>query len=173
MTKVFFAGPVHHEIIVSVPWVTQWKAQMLSADDAIEVFLPGTDASMQLSALPTAFASSMDRGLETVSQGKRSEEAPIQCIRNEGNDGDVHAPPRRNGLVKILEEFDQLNTEAQKKLEKLEGEFSDVLNNKELPACRPPAGFSMHPIELIPGAAQRYRRPPTSKGKLNGMRIKF
>ncbi|CDJ28248.1 uncharacterized protein EMH_0039200 [Eimeria mitis] len=59
MSRDFYVGPVHHDIILGMPWVTQWKAQMSSSDGAIEVIPPGSDERVHLSALPTAFASSM------------------------------------------------------------------------------------------------------------------
>ena len=165
MTRDFYVGPVHHDIILGMPWVTQWKAQMRSSDGAIEVIPPGSDERVHLSALPTAFASSMVRGVETVSEEKGSNEVSPPCRGTEENNGGTRAL-RHDGLAKtpVLGESIQLTPEERQKWAKLKEEFSDVLNNKELPAGRPPAGRSMHRIELIPGSAPsfvpRYRRPP-------------
>ncbi|CDJ35656.1 LOW QUALITY PROTEIN: uncharacterized protein EMH_0028290 [Eimeria mitis] len=88
----------HHDIILGMPWVTQWKAQMRSSDAAIEVTPPESDERAPLSALPTAFASSMVRCVETVSKEKGSDEAPAQCRGTEENNGDMHSL-RRDCLV--------------------------------------------------------------------------
>ncbi|CDJ34054.1 uncharacterized protein EMH_0087490 [Eimeria mitis] len=99
MTRDFYVGPVHHDIILGMPWVTQWKAQMRSSDCAIEVIPPGSDERVHLSALPTAFASSMVRGVETVSEEKGSDEASPPCRGTEENNGGTHAL-RHDGLAK-------------------------------------------------------------------------
>ncbi|CDJ31273.1 uncharacterized protein EMH_0065470 [Eimeria mitis] len=129
-----------------------WKAQMRSSDGAIEVIPPGSAERVHLSALPTAFASSMVRGVETVSEEKGSNEASPPCRGTEENNGGTRAL-RHDGQAKtaVLGESIQLTPEERQKWAKLKEEFSDVLNNKELPAGRPPAGRSMHRIELIIG----------------------
>ncbi|CDJ28180.1 uncharacterized protein EMH_0099790 [Eimeria mitis] len=152
MTRDVYVGPVHHDLILGMPWVTQWKAQMRPSGGAVEVIPPGSDERVHLSALPTAFASGSDK-------------ASPPCKGTEENNGGTHAL-RRVALVQrdVLGESIQLTPEERQKWAKLKEEFSDVPNNKELPAGRPPAGRSMHRIELIRGSAPsfvpRYRRPP-------------
>ncbi|CDJ34745.1 Gypsy/Ty-3 retroelement polyprotein, related [Eimeria mitis] len=138
---------------------------MRSSDVAMEAIPPGSDERVHLSALPTAFAFSMVQGVETVSEEKGSDKAPSLCGGTEENNGDTHAL-RRDALVKtaVLGESVQLTPAERHKWAKLKEELLDVLNNKELQAGMPPAGRSMHPIELIPGSAPRfiprYRRTP-------------
>ncbi|CDJ29330.1 Retrotransposon nucleocapsid protein, related [Eimeria mitis] len=119
--------------------VTQWKVQMRSSDDAIEVTPPGSDERVHLSALPTAFASSMVRGVEIVSEEKGSDEASPPCRGTEENNGGTQAL-RHDGLAKtaVLRESIQLTPEEWQKLAKLKEEFSDALNSKEVPASRRP-----------------------------------
>ncbi|CDJ36724.1 uncharacterized protein EMH_0023280 [Eimeria mitis] len=137
---------------------------MRPADAPIEVLPPVSDARMHLSALPTAFASSMIRGVETVSEEKGSGVAPTHCRGTEENDRDMHVL-RRDGLVKTAVSRDSihLTPEEWEKWAQLKEVFSGVFNNKELPVGRPPARCSMHRIEIIPDSAPRfvprYRRP--------------
>ncbi|CDJ36344.1 uncharacterized protein EMH_0079970 [Eimeria mitis] len=67
-------------------------------------------------------------------------------------------------LMKKAREQLKPNPEERQNWAKLKKEFSVVLNNKELPAGRAPAGRPMHRIELTSGSATsfvpRYRRPP-------------
>ncbi|CDJ31221.1 uncharacterized protein EMH_0065020 [Eimeria mitis] len=104
----FYVGAVHHNI------ATQGEVQVRSPDDAIEVSPPGTDEIALLSALATACASSIARRVERLFQGKRSEEAHMQCSGTKGNGGDMHAF-RRDGLLKtaVLGESIQLTHDEQ------------------------------------------------------------
>ncbi|CDJ28545.1 uncharacterized protein EMH_0041750 [Eimeria mitis] len=140
MPTDFCVGPVHHNIILGMPWVTQWNAQMRSPDDAMWVFPPGSSESVHLSELSTASASSMVREAETVSQGERSVEALMQWRGTEGNGGDMHAIGLDSfAKTAVLQDPIQLGPEERQKLAELKGEFSVVLNNKGLQAGRPPA----------------------------------
>ncbi|CDJ36586.1 uncharacterized protein EMH_0021080 [Eimeria mitis] len=151
MTRDFYIEPVHHKIILGMPWATQGKAQMHSPDDAIELFRPGSYESVHLSALSTTFASFTVGGMESMSHGKRCDESPMQCRGTEGNEGDMRAP-RRDGLVKaaVLGVLIQSTPEERQKWAMLKEKFSVVLNNKEAAAGRPSARRAMHRIELVP-----------------------
>ncbi|CDJ26978.1 uncharacterized protein EMH_0027970 [Eimeria mitis] len=123
MESDLYVEPVHHEIILGMPSVTQWKTQMRSSDDNIEAYPRGSDASVHLSEFPTVFASSMLKGVETVPQTRRSDEACIAqalqwipCPLKETKDIRMHS------VVRVW----------------------------------PPAGRSVHPIELIPGSAPSF-----------------
>ena len=43
----FYVGPVHHGVILGMPWVTQWKARMGPLQAALEVCAPGDDSDSQ------------------------------------------------------------------------------------------------------------------------------
>ncbi|CDJ29277.1 uncharacterized protein EMH_0003480 [Eimeria mitis] len=129
---------------------------MRSSDAAIEIIPPESEGRVHLSALPTAFAYSMVRGVETVSEERGSDEAPRQRSGTDDNNGDMHAL-RHHSLVKtaVLGEWIQLTPEERQKWTKLNEESSDVLNKKGLMAGRPPAGRSLHRIKL-PGSAPSF-----------------
>ena len=77
--------------------------------------------------------------------------------------------PVQTEMVTLLEDSLHRTPEEQQKWESLKKEFAEVLNNKALPAGKPPAGRPVHRIELVEGAAPsfipRYRRPPQHGGR--------
>ncbi|CDJ33196.1 uncharacterized protein EMH_0015090 [Eimeria mitis] len=157
MMRGFCVEPVHHKIIVGMPWATQWNAQMRSPDDAIWVFAPGGGESLRLSELSTASASSMIREAATVPQGERSVGTLMQCRGTEGNGGDTHAISLDSfAKAAVLRHSIQLTPDERQKWAKLKEEFSVVLNNKGLQAGRPPAWRLMDRIGLFPAQPQAY-----------------
>ena len=42
----FYVGPVHHDVILGVPCVTQWKARLRPLQAAIEVCAPRAEAPL-------------------------------------------------------------------------------------------------------------------------------
>ena len=70
----FYVGPVHHDVILGMLWVTQWKARMRPLQATIEVCAPGDEERVHLSIFPTKLTSSKVSGVEPVpplQQGSR------------------------------------------------------------------------------------------------------
>ena len=144
----FYVGPVHHDVILGMPWVTQWKACMRPLQATIEVCAPGDEERVPLPALPTTRTSSNVSGVEPVHQRNEENTAPRQPGVAAEAGGEKHTPrPNGDGKGALLEDSLHLTPEEQQKWESLKKEFADVLNNNELPAGRPPAGRLMHRIE--------------------------
>ena len=74
----FYVGPVHHDIILGTPWMTQWKARMRPLQAGVEVCMPGDEERVHLSVLPTMFTSSTVSGVEPVPQRNEEITAPRQ-----------------------------------------------------------------------------------------------
>ena len=74
-----YIGPVHHDVILGMPWVAQWKARMRPLQAAIEVCAPGAEERVRISVLPTTLTSSNVSGVEPVPQRNEAITAPTGC----------------------------------------------------------------------------------------------
>ena len=68
MIRDFYVGPVHHDMILGMPWVTEWNARMGPHQGAIAISAPGNAERVHLSALPTKLTSSTVSGVESAPQ---------------------------------------------------------------------------------------------------------
>ena len=101
----FYVGPVHHDVILGMPWVTQWKARMRPLQAAIEVCAPGDEERVHLSVLPTTLTSSNVSGVEPVPQRTEEIFAPRQLGVAAEAGGEKHAPrPNGDGKGALLED---------------------------------------------------------------------
>ena len=165
MVRDFYVGPVHHDMILGMPWVTEWNARMGPQQGAIAVSAPGNTERVHLSVFPTKLTSSTVSGVESAPRWNEGwqTQASAEAEKPEKTEGSATCFSD-TGKSAILTESIQLGSEEQQKWAAIKEEFADVLNNNELPAGRPPAERPAHRIDLIPGAAPsyvpRYRKPP-------------
>ena len=165
MIRDFYVGPVHHDIILGMPWMTQWEARPRQENGQIEVSVPGKGKRIQLLTSPVARTPSMVSGVQSVPFHLKGGPTTGQQLAAEGEGDAMHAfclsEPTK---LAILEDSIKLSAADQREWAALKEEFADVLNNNELPAGNPPASRTAHRIELVPGSAPsfapRYRRPP-------------
>ena len=92
----FYVGPVHHDVILGMPWVTQWKARMRPLQAAIEGCAPGDEERVHLSVPPTTLTSSNVSWVEPLPQRNEEITAPRQLRVAAEAGGEKHAP-RPNG----------------------------------------------------------------------------
>ena len=116
----FYVEPVHHDLILGMPWVTQWKARTRPLQAAIEVCVPGDEETVHLSVFPTTLTSSNVSGVESVPQRNEEITAPRQPgVAAEAGE-EKHAPrPNEHGKGALLEDSLHLTPEEQQKWESL------------------------------------------------------
>lgn len=171
MVRDFYVGPVHHDMILGMPWVTEWSARMGPRQGVIDVKAPGNNERVHLSVFPIKLTSSMVSGVESAPQWNevgQTQESPADTSLEDKDQSATCS--QEAGKTAILSESIQLGIEEQQKWDAIKKEFADVLNNNELPAGRPPAERPAHRIDLIPGAAPsyvpRYRKPPQQEEEI-------
>ena len=171
MVRDFYVGPVHHDMILGMPWVTEWNARMGPRQGVIDVKAPGNCERVHLSVFPTNLTSSMVSGVESAP--RRNEDEQTQGSPTVANREDKELSEscfHEVGKAPLLSESIQLGYVEQQNWDAIKEEFADVLKNNELPAGRPPAGRTAHRIDLIPGAAPsyvpRYRKPPQQEEEI-------
>ena len=165
MVRDFYVGPVHHDMILGMPWATEWNARVGPQQGAIAVNAPGNTGRVHLSVFPTKITSPRVSGVEFAPQ--RSEDGQAQASAEAEKPGKPDGSATSSNDARksaILSEVIELGPVKQQKWDAMKEEFADVLNNNKLPAGRPPAERPAHRIDLIPGAAPsyvpRYRKPP-------------
>lgn len=165
MVRDFYVGPVHHAVILGMPWVTQWKARMRPQEGAVEVCVPGDNERVHLSVSSVALTCSMVRGLESAPQRSEGDISPKQQqgAAEGGDDLPIRCEQGTRKGAK-LGDFLQLTPEVQQEWEAMQRDYVDILNNNELSAGRPPADRPMHRIHTLadaaPSFAPLYRRTP-------------
>jgi len=166
MERDFYVGPIHQDVILGMPWITAWQAIVTQSSNLVDVTLPADGRRVNL---PTR--------LHEGGTSEISGTAPLNCLED---DSEIREEVEVQGAAIIfaakakgdraLDDPIQLTAEEQKRWGKLRTKYSEVLNNMELPAGRPPAARSSHRIELKPGAeptyAPRYRRPPIMEAEI-------
>lgn len=97
----FWIGPVLHNVILGIPYETQWKGrlslplslksmQLLLPGGTIGVYTTGSGGIVHLSALPAVCASSAVRRLKTMLQRHTSADAPTQRRGADKDNRKVH-----------------------------------------------------------------------------------
>ena len=87
----FYIRPVHKDMILGTPWVTQWKVCMRLQHGAIEVCVQGDDGRVNLAVLRTAITLSRVRRVESTYEDKEGDAAPNQHQIGNRNGGHMRA----------------------------------------------------------------------------------
>lgn len=160
MKQDFYVGPIHHDAILGMPWIRAWKARVDTSLGVVKATVPQEGRRVHLLAPPHKRHDVPVSGVETAA-GAGDAATSIDDI--------LEPKAMLIGSLKAkgqetVNNASPMSSEQQECWEALREQFKDVLNNKELPAGRPPASRPKHHIQLIPGSAPsyapRYRRPP-------------
>ena len=114
MTRDFYVGPVHHDIILGMPWMTQWEARPQPKCGRIEVSAPGKNEKIHLSISPIEYTSSMVSGVQSVPFDNKDGPMIGQQLAAGGEGEGMHASFRRKEPTKaaILKDSIQLAAAA-------------------------------------------------------------
>jgi len=162
MVRDYYVGPIHHDVILGMPWFAQWHAHVALSQGLIEAIVPGDGRRITFRTHPAVPLTASLCGVEA------DEEIALTSAEVEAEvDAGAEAYVIRSKMISqgaSLSDAASLSPGEQATWGALQAEYIDVLNNEELPAGRPPTDRPTHRIDLVPGAAPsyapRYRRPP-------------
>ena len=89
MVRYLYVGPVHHDIILGMSWMTQCKVRIRSQHEVIEVCTQRSDERVHLPMPLPAATLSYVRGVKSASQDKKGDVAPKQHRRAAWNGEDT------------------------------------------------------------------------------------
>ena len=93
MVRDFFVGPVRYDMILSMPWVTYWKARPPVDSSVIEVCVPDKREKAHLPVSTKAPTSLMVSGIRSAPSQSEDELKGKQLENEVAADGDMHALP--------------------------------------------------------------------------------